>query len=107
MDKRALAGTRDTVQEVATAEWNPTVRIPFLRLEEVLSVAKQHLLDAGVKDDRRYGSLVPRISPAPTAMRVSEIDLYPVNRLSLMLLLGLKDELFQNRVVACNDTKIK
>jgi hypothetical protein len=47
---------------------------------------------------------VTGISPAPTAMRVCEVDLYTVDGLSLVLFLRLKHELFQNGIVACHDT---
>jgi hypothetical protein len=73
-------------------------------LEEVLGIAQQHLLDSGVEHDRGYGPLVPGVSPAPTAMGVGEIYLYTVNGLGLVLLLGLENELFQDRVIARYDT---
>jgi hypothetical protein len=77
----------------------------LLGLEEVLGIRKQHLFDAGIKNDGRYGSLVAGISPAPTTMGICEIYLYPMNGLRLVLLLRLENKLFEDGVVACNDTE--
>ena len=76
----------------------------LLGLEEVLGIAEEHLLDTRVEYDGGYGPLVAGIRPAPTAMRVRKVDLYTVDGLGLVLLLRLKHELFQNRIVACHNT---
>ncbi len=43
---------------------------------------------------------MPRICPSPTAVGIGEVDLYAVYRLSLVLLLGLEDELLEDGVVS-------
>lgn len=40
-----------------------------------------------------------RICPPPATVRVGEVDLYPMYRLSLVLLLGLQDELLEDGVI--------
>jgi hypothetical protein len=46
------------------------------------------------------------VSVTPGAIRVGKIDLDPVDGFRLILLFRLQDELFENRVVARDDTKI-
>ena len=44
------------------------------------------------------------VGVTPRAIRVSKIDLDPVNGFRLVLLFRLQDELFEDRVAARNDT---
>ena len=46
------------------------------------------------------------VGVTPGAIRVSKIDLDPVNSFRLVLLLRLQDELFENGVVPCDDTTV-
>ena len=75
----------------------------LLRLKKVTSVIQEHLLDTGVKNNRIHWSLVTRIGPTPTSMRISKVNLYPVNSFGLIFTLCLEDKLFKNGVVPCDD----
>jgi hypothetical protein len=63
----------------------------LLRLEEILSIIQQHLLNAGIEHDRRYRPLVARVCPAPTTMGVCEVDLDAVDGFGLVFPLRLEN----------------
>lgn len=75
----------------------------LLGLEEVTSIIEKHLLDTGVQDDGRHGTLVTRICPAPTAMRVCKVDLDAVDSLCFVFLLCLEDELLEDGIATSHD----
>jgi hypothetical protein len=98
------------MQEVTTTEWNSAIRVPLcvkssfsnsfkkkpnrtdlLRLEEILSIIQQHLLNAGIEHDRGYRPLVAGVCPAPTTMGVCEVDLDAVDGFGLMFPLRLEN----------------
>lgn len=75
----------------------------LFRLEKVARVGEEHLFHARVEHDRRHRALVPRVRPAPSAMRVRKVDLDAVYRLGLVLFLRLQHQLLQDRVVPRDD----
>jgi len=68
MKRECNTPSRDTMQEVAVMEGNTTLSVPFLRMEKVLAVIEDHLLDTGFEDNAAHGPLLPCTipSPAPT-----------------------------------------
>ena len=76
----------------------------LLRLQEIAGISEKHLLYTRVQDDGCHWALVAGVCPAPTAMRICEIDLYAMDSFSFVLLLGLKNQLLQDGIVPCNDT---
>jgi hypothetical protein len=124
MDEGRLARAGYTIEEIATTEGNTTVSVPLrthvsvrvigaaggnrkvaylLGSEEILGISQKHLLHTRVEDDGGHWALVAGVCPAPATVRVCKVDLDAVNRLGLVLLLRLEDELLENGIVARHD----
>jgi hypothetical protein len=47
------------------------------------------------------------VGVTPRAIRIGKIDLDPMDGFRLVLLFRLKDELFENGVIACDDATVR
>lgn len=54
--------TGNTVQKVASSEWNAAIRIPLFTLEKIAGIGEEHFLDTWSEDDRAHGALNKRMS---------------------------------------------
>lgn len=79
------------------------VRTNLFGSQEVMRVRHEHLFNAGIEDDGGHGPLVAGVCPSPASVRVGKIDLDAVDGFNFILLLGLQNKLFEDRVVSCDD----
>src|SRR5271154_6420823 len=67
LNEGGLSSSWRTMKEIAASVWYTTIMIPLGRLEKVLNICDNLLLDSDIQNDRLEGPLTPWISkPLPS-----------------------------------------